>query len=83
MSMFQYPSFDASGVKILSRAGEKDNDMMMDVDVYQMKKGDTRTFQDKSPATSRTHGKGKRRRRIAKASSGNRRGACMSVRASK
>ena len=52
MSMFQYPSFDASGVKILSRAGEKDNDMMMDVDVYQMKKGDTRTFQDKDQETA-------------------------------
>lgn len=52
MSMFQYPSFDASGVKILSRAGDKDNDMMMDIDVYKMKKGDTRSFTDGSQETA-------------------------------
>ncbi len=51
MSMFLYPSFD-DGVKVLSRAGDADNDMMMDIDVYRMKAGDTRTFSDAAQETA-------------------------------
>ncbi len=40
---FVYPEFDASGKKQLSTYGAE-NDMMMDIAVYKMKKGDTRTF---------------------------------------
>ena len=52
MGMFYYPSFDDAGVKVLSRAGDRDNDMMMDVDVYRMQKGDTRTFRDDAQETA-------------------------------
>ena len=40
---FNYPEFE-NGVKVLSRAGDADNDMMMDITIYQMKAGETRTF---------------------------------------
>ena len=39
--MFSYPEFDGEGKKILS---VKDSDMMMDIAVYKMKKGDEKTF---------------------------------------
>ncbi|MBR7081963.1 MAG: 5-deoxy-glucuronate isomerase [Oscillospiraceae bacterium] len=52
MSMFEYPAFDDSGVKILSRAGDSDNDMMMDVDVYRLLPGDKRVFFDASQETA-------------------------------
>ena len=35
---FSYPEFD-NGVKVLSRAGDEINDMMMDITIYQMKAG--------------------------------------------
>jgi 5-deoxy-glucuronate isomerase len=40
---FSYPQFE-NGVKVLSRAGDAVNDMMMDITIYQMKAGDSRTF---------------------------------------
>ena len=40
---FHYPEFD-NGVKVLSRAGDAVNDMMMDITIYQMKAGDRRSF---------------------------------------
>lgn len=40
---FSYPEFD-NGVKVLSRAGDEINDMMMDITIYQMKAGESRTF---------------------------------------
>ena len=41
---FHYPEFDEEGVKVLSRAGDAQNDMMMDITVYKMAGGETRTF---------------------------------------
>lgn len=41
---FSYPEFDNSGVKILSRAGDAVNDMMMDITIYRMKAGEARSF---------------------------------------
>ena len=40
---FHYPEYE-NGSKVLSRAGDAVNDMMMDITVYQMKAGDSRTF---------------------------------------
>lgn len=40
---FSYPEF-VDGVKILSRAGDAENDMMMDITVYRMAAGEKRTF---------------------------------------
>ena len=41
---FHYPEFDEEGVKVLSRAGDAQNDMMMDITIYKMEGGETRTF---------------------------------------
>ena len=41
---FSYPEFDENGVKVLSRAGDAVNDMMMNVTVYRMKAGEERAF---------------------------------------
>lgn len=41
---FSYPEFDAQGVKVLSRAGDAVNDMMMNITVYRMKAGEERSF---------------------------------------
>lgn len=41
---FAYPKFDSNGVKILSRAGDAENDMMMNITVYRMKAGEERSF---------------------------------------
>ena len=41
---FHYPEFDEAGVKILSRAGDTVNNMMMDITIYRMKAGQARTF---------------------------------------
>ena len=41
---FAYPEFDTNGVKVLSRAGDAENDMMMNITVYRMKAGEERTF---------------------------------------
>ena len=41
---FHYPEFDETGVKILSRAGDTVNNMMMDITIYRMKAGEERTF---------------------------------------
>ncbi len=40
---FSYPEFE-NGVKILSRAGDAENDMMMNITAYRMAKGERRTF---------------------------------------
>ena len=40
---FNYPEFE-NGVKVLSRAGDAVNDMMMDITIYQMKAGESLTF---------------------------------------
>lgn len=45
MSMeFSRPDFDEQGVKILSRAGDRENDMMMNITVYRMKAGEEKIF---------------------------------------
>lgn len=45
MSMeFSRPDFDEQGVKILSRAGDRENDMMMNITVYRMKAGEEKNF---------------------------------------
>ena len=41
---FAYPEFDENGVKVLSRAGDAVNDMMMNITVYRMKAGEERSF---------------------------------------
>ena len=41
---FSYPEFDENGVKILSRAGDAVNDMMMNITVYRMKAGEEQAF---------------------------------------
>ncbi len=41
---FAYPAFDTRGVKVLSRAGDRENDMMMSITVYRMKAGEERSF---------------------------------------
>ncbi len=40
---FSYPQYE-NGVKVLSRAGDAVNDMMMDITIYQMKAGECRDF---------------------------------------
>ena len=40
---FSYPEFE-NGVKVLSAAGDAVNDMMMDITIYKMEGGETRTF---------------------------------------
>ncbi len=40
---FSYPEFE-NGVKVLSRAGDAVNDMMMNITVYQMRAGESRSF---------------------------------------
>lgn len=41
---FSRPDFDDQGAKILSRAGDRENDMMMNITVYRMRAGEERTF---------------------------------------
>lgn len=41
---FSYPEFNAEGVKVLSTAGDAENDMMMNITVYRMKAGEERNF---------------------------------------
>ena len=41
---FGYPEFDENVVKVLSRAGDAVNDMMMNITVYRMKAGEERAF---------------------------------------
>lgn len=41
---FHYPTFDENGVKVLSCAGDVQNDMMMDICIYKMSAGEERTF---------------------------------------
>ena len=42
--LFSCPEFDSQGIKVLSRAGNADNDMMMNITVYRMKAGEERRF---------------------------------------
>lgn len=44
-SLFGYPSFDETGEMILTTYDNEYKDMLMDVRVYRMKKGEKRTFQ--------------------------------------
>ena len=41
---FRYPEFDQTNTKILSRAGDAENDMMMDIWVLRLKAGEERVF---------------------------------------
>lgn len=41
---FSSPEFDEQGIKILSRAGDAVNDMMMNITIYRMKAGEERSF---------------------------------------
>ena len=41
---FDYPQFDEQGIKVLSKAGDATNDMMMNITVYRMKAGEEKTF---------------------------------------
>lgn len=43
-SVFGYPKYDANGEKILTTYTNEYKDMMMDIRVYQMKKGEIRSF---------------------------------------
>ena len=42
--VFGYPEFDANGEKILTTYDNEYKDMMMDILVYGMKAGETRSF---------------------------------------
>ncbi len=42
--IFSYPEFDPEGIKTLTKAGDGENDMWMDIAIYQMKAGDVRSF---------------------------------------
>lgn len=50
--MFFYPDFDATGKKILSDAKGETADMLMDIAVYQLKQGETRTFEYETQETA-------------------------------
>ena len=43
--VFGYPEFDENGEKILTTYDNEYQAMMMDIRVYRMKAGETRTFQ--------------------------------------
>lgn len=49
---FNYPAFDGQGVKVLSRAGDPVNDMMMNITVYRMKAGQERSFFSETDETA-------------------------------
>ena len=42
--LFSYPEFDPQGIKLLTKAGDGENDMLMDIAVYEMKAGEERSF---------------------------------------
>ena len=42
--LFSYPEFDKDGIKVLCKAGDANNDMLMDIAVYELKNGEERTF---------------------------------------
>ena len=42
--IFSYPEFDSQGTKTLTKAGDRENDMLMDIAVYQMKTGEELSF---------------------------------------
>ncbi len=50
--LFGYPSFDENGEEILSTYDNEYSDMLMDVRVYRMKKGQTRIFERKGEETA-------------------------------
>lgn len=50
--VFGYPQFDANGEKILTTYTNEYQDMMMDIRVYQMKKGEIREFQKAEEETA-------------------------------
>ena len=49
---FSRPEFDGQGVKVLTRAGDAVNDSMMDITVYRMAPGESRTFRDDAQETA-------------------------------
>lgn len=49
---FAYPEFDPNGVKVLSCAGDAENDMMMNITVYRMRAGEERTFFSENEETA-------------------------------
>jgi len=50
--VFGYPQFDDSGEKILTTYHNEYRDMLMDIRVYSMKEGETRTFQKPTEETA-------------------------------
>ncbi len=49
---FSRPEFDGQGVKVLTRSGDAVNDSMMDITVYRMAAGESRTFRDDAQETA-------------------------------
>ena len=49
---FQYPEFDEQGMKILSRAGDLPNDMMMDIAVFHLRAGEQLSFCQETAETA-------------------------------
>lgn len=42
--IFSYPEFDSQGTKTLTKAGDGENNMLMDIAIYQMKAGEELSF---------------------------------------
>ena len=67
--VFGYPKFDENGEMVLTTYDNEYKAMMMDIRVYSMKTGQTRTFREKerrqlffsSPENLHTHGKTRKR----------------------
>lgn len=57
--MFDYPVFNSDGEKVLCRADGKNSEMLMDISVYKLKKGQEKTFfsENKEFAVLLTEGK--------------------------
>ena len=49
---FSHPEYDGQGVKVLTRAGDKGNDSMMDITVYRMTPGEKRVFRHENEETA-------------------------------
>ena len=49
---FGYPQYDEHGMKRLTRAGDAENDMMMDIAVYRMKAGESTEFYSEREETA-------------------------------
>lgn len=49
---FCYPQYNEEGVKVLSRAGDLPNDMMMDISVFHLMAGQQLTFKQENAETA-------------------------------